>query len=291
MGSLFLHQPTEKAAAGTPIIGTAMTGDHKLRDSEALVSRCLGGILAGKRLSQDTIYVSLGHKSSSWEDFTWEQPYGLDGAGCFKFRETDVQFGILITSIGSFNFSSWSLHWQPAGERICLGRPIIFNPPAPAPIQVLDTPEALNCGIEDGAEPVTLDWTASDNATGYRIRIFIDDVCGGDPIIETFVSGQVTTYEYPIGTFPGGSLYSWQVQAVGDGVTTTDSLWSNCCMFGVCGVLTQTASFGFAFIGAFYSVTITPAGGEAPYTFQLGTGVLPNGLILSSAGVVEGTPV
>jgi hypothetical protein len=62
-------------------------------------------------------------------------------------------------------------------------------------------------------------------------------------------------------------------------------------MFGVCGVLTQTASFGFAFIGASYSVTITPAGGEAPYTFQLGTGVLPDGLTLSSAGVVEGTPV
>ena len=43
--------------------------------------------------------------------------------------------------------------------------------------------------------------------------------------------------------------------------------------------------------GTAYSITITAAGGAAPYTFQLTGGTLPIGMTLSAAGVLSGTPV
>ena len=42
--------------------------------------------------------------------------------------------------------------------------------------------------------------------------------------------------------------------------------------------------------GAFYSQTITASGGTSPYTFSIVGGSLPEGLTLSSSGVLSGTP-
>src|SRR5205823_2241827 len=39
-----------------------------------------------------------------------------------------------------------------------------------------------------------------------------------------------------------------------------------------------------------YSQTITASGGIGPYTFSVTAGTLPAGLLLSSAGVLSGTP-
>ncbi|MBI4811173.1 MAG: putative Ig domain-containing protein, partial [Ignavibacteriales bacterium] len=43
-------------------------------------------------------------------------------------------------------------------------------------------------------------------------------------------------------------------------------------------------------VGTPYSQTITASGGTAPYSFNLTSGTLPNGLGLSSSGVLSGTP-
>lgn len=43
-------------------------------------------------------------------------------------------------------------------------------------------------------------------------------------------------------------------------------------------------------VGSSYSQTITAAGGTAPYTFAVTAGALPQGLTLSAAGVLSGTP-
>ncbi|WP_395751928.1 putative Ig domain-containing protein [Prosthecobacter sp.] len=43
-------------------------------------------------------------------------------------------------------------------------------------------------------------------------------------------------------------------------------------------------------VGTAYSQTVTSSGGLAPYTFSVGSGALPAGLTLSSAGVISGTP-
>ncbi len=42
-------------------------------------------------------------------------------------------------------------------------------------------------------------------------------------------------------------------------------------------------------VGTAYSQTVTSTGGLAPYTFSIGSGALPAGLTLSSAGVISGT--
>ncbi len=43
-------------------------------------------------------------------------------------------------------------------------------------------------------------------------------------------------------------------------------------------------------VGTSYTQTVTASGGLAPYTYAIGSGTLPAGLTLSSAGVVSGTP-
>src|SRR5262249_22318808 len=43
-------------------------------------------------------------------------------------------------------------------------------------------------------------------------------------------------------------------------------------------------------IGTAYNQTLTGSGGTSPYTFAVTSGALPNGLSLSTAGVISGTP-
>ncbi|MFC6645062.1 beta strand repeat-containing protein [Granulicella cerasi] len=43
-------------------------------------------------------------------------------------------------------------------------------------------------------------------------------------------------------------------------------------------------------VGAAYAVTLTAAGGTAPYTFTIISGALPTGLTLSTSGAITGTP-
>jgi len=43
-------------------------------------------------------------------------------------------------------------------------------------------------------------------------------------------------------------------------------------------------------VGTAYSQTVTASGSTAPYTYSIGSGALPAGLTLSSAGVISGTP-
>ena len=43
-------------------------------------------------------------------------------------------------------------------------------------------------------------------------------------------------------------------------------------------------------IGSSYSETISAVGGTSPYTYSISAGSLPDGLSMSSAGVISGTP-
>jgi hypothetical protein len=51
-----------------------------------------------------------------------------------------------------------------------------------------------------------------------------------------------------------------------------------------------TAALPNGTIGTAYSQTLAATGGQTPYTWALGTGTLPAGVTLSSAGVISGTP-
>src|SRR5664280_526997 len=60
---------------------------------------------------------------------------------------------------------------------------------------------------------------------------------------------------------------------------------------GVAGSLgINPATLPDGFLGTAYSQTLTVTGGTGPYTFSITSGALPNGLTLSSAGVISGTP-
>ncbi len=52
----------------------------------------------------------------------------------------------------------------------------------------------------------------------------------------------------------------------------------------------QTTSMANGVVGAYYSATLSATGGSGPYTWALSSGSLPAGLILSSTGVISGTP-
>ncbi len=55
-------------------------------------------------------------------------------------------------------------------------------------------------------------------------------------------------------------------------------------------ITVSPASLPSGTVGASYNQTITASGGTTPYTFAVTSGTLPNGLSLSAAGVLSGTP-
>jgi subtilisin family serine protease len=55
-------------------------------------------------------------------------------------------------------------------------------------------------------------------------------------------------------------------------------------------VSVSTSTVPSANAGLPYSVTLAATGGSAPYTWALASGTLPNGLTMSTAGVISGTP-
>ncbi len=89
----------------------------------------------------------------------------------------------------------------------------------------------------------------------------------------------VDDYEFDIGT-----LLSWSMEVTAN----TGVACINC---GECpGITLSPATLPNGNIGTPYSQTITASGGTEPYSFAVTTGVLPQGLTLSSAGVLSGTP-
>ena len=76
-----------------------------------------------------------------------------------------------------------------------------------------------------------------------------------------------------------------------NGAVTLDTSTVTSCV-AVCPLITvdpQTLPAGVQ-PGTPYSVSITATGGTAPYTFSVTAGALPPGLMLSSAGLLSGTP-
>lgn len=68
--------------------------------------------------------------------------------------------------------------------------------------------------------------------------------------------------------------------------TTTYTLTPVCPTLSI----SPTGTLPAAYLGAPYTQALTASGGTGPYTFALQSGDLPGGVLLSSAGVVSGTP-
>jgi Putative Ig domain len=52
----------------------------------------------------------------------------------------------------------------------------------------------------------------------------------------------------------------------------------------------STSSFPQARVGTSYSLQLTATGGTAPYSWNVLSGAFPEGIVLSSSGLVSGTP-
>ncbi|SPE58700.1 putative Lysyl endopeptidase [Verrucomicrobia bacterium] len=97
------------------------------------------------------------------------------------------------------------------------------------------TPTAPNCGASDASTTPMLSWAAVANASGYLVQIFSDNSCGGTPLqTSPELSADTTSWVVPgeVG-LQSGQTYSWQVQAIGDGVDYCDGPWSSCCSFSI----------------------------------------------------------
>ncbi len=97
-----------------------------------------------------------------------------------------------------------------------------------------------------------------------------------------------STYTTPATTASdNGTKFSVVVSnAAGNATSTAATLTVN--VASTLQITTSQLSGGFVAGG--YSATLAATGGSAPYSWSLASGSLPNGLTLSSAGVLSGTP-
>ena len=115
-------------------------------------------------------------------------------------------------------------------------------------------------------------------------------------LIATGTNGvtQTVNFVVPVGAVPGQRgarfrLTSTQnptsVGASGMGEVEDNLVTITCLPIALSPTTLTTPTVGTAF-----SQTVTASGGLAPYTYSVGSGTLPAGLTLSSAGVISGTP-
>lgn len=92
-------------------------------------------------------------------------------------------------------------------------------------------------------------------------------------------------------TVPGMSSATARIKVEAVGNIFFDMSDTNFTINGSCPTITlNPATLATATVNSSYNQSITATGGTAPYTYSLNAGALPNGLSLSSAGVISGTP-
>lgn len=117
---------------------------------------------------------------------------------------------------------------------------------------------------------------------------------GTAPFTFSVVSGSIpagmslSTAGVISGTPTVSGTFNFAVQ-VRDNVPTT-AVFNLSLVVGNSAIAITTTSLPNGSVGVFYSNAISAANGLAPYNFSLNSGTLPSGLILSSSGVISGTP-
>ncbi|MEK6301747.1 MAG: C25 family cysteine peptidase [Acidobacteriota bacterium] len=92
-------------------------------------------------------------------------------------------------------------------------------------------------------------------------------------------------------TVPGISSTTARIKVEAVGNIFFDMSDTNFTINGSCPAITLSpTTIADGTVNSSYSQTITASGGTAAYTYSLSVGALPNGLTLSSAGVISGTP-
>jgi hypothetical protein len=127
-------------------------------------------------------------------------------------------------------------------------------------------------------------YTSSASATGGQTPYTWTIAAGGLPtgIVFDSSSGAFTGNPSDIGTYSFTLLVTDKA-----GATATRD-----CQLVVASALSiTTLVLGDASPSGTYSQTLTASGGKTPYSWTLTAGTLPNGLALSGAGIISGTPL
>ncbi|HEX9005067.1 MAG TPA: putative Ig domain-containing protein, partial [Blastocatellia bacterium] len=137
-------------------------------------------------------------------------------------------------------------------------------------------------GIAGGTLMVTPMTGPSDN--GSTASIVIQSVSPPMMVQPTVVGNGVVT----IANAGPPGLHVITIRATDNCGTVTDASFT---LTVNCPAITLSpATLPGSTVGASYNQTITASGGTAPYSFALMSGTLPNGLSLSAAGVLSGSP-
>jgi hypothetical protein len=141
-----------------------------------------------------------------------------------------------------------------------------------------------------GDTTVSLSWTApADNGgadiTGYTVTPYIASVAQTP---QTFTSAATTE---TVSGLTNGTAYTFTVAAINAAGTGAESGPSDpVTPTASAGLNVSTASLPSATRGVPYSVNLAASGGTEPYSWAVTSGTLPNGLTLSTAGLISGTP-
>lgn len=137
-----------------------------------------------------------------------------------------------------------------------------------------------------GGTQVDLNWSAASGASSYNLK---RSLSSGGPYT-TLASG-LTALSYTDTGLTGGTTYHYVVSAIYDGIESVDSpeVSANPTPpIGTAPVITTT-SLPPETIGVAYLQILSATSGEAPLTWALHSGSLPQGIALSTNGILSGT--
>jgi len=125
---------------------------------------------------------------------------------------------------------------------------------------------------------VSFDWGTDTSYAGGNIA--------GNPSSITSVP---TPFSARLSGLTAGTTYHYRAKAVG-AATVYGSDQQFTTLTSPAPLTITTTSLPNGTVGAPYSQTLAASGGTTPYTWSIASGTLPAGLLLSSAGVISGTP-
>ncbi|MBI3765430.1 MAG: putative Ig domain-containing protein [Ignavibacteriales bacterium] len=102
------------------------------------------------------------------------------------------------------------------------------------------------------------------------------------PGLTLSTSGAISGAPTTVGTF---TFVATATDAVGNTGDQSYTITIDCPAISI-----NPTSLPSGIVGAAYSQSVSGAGGTAPYSFALSSGALPNGITLSSSGLLSGTP-
>ncbi len=213
-----------------------------------------------------TLAAVGGRPEFSWLIESGSLPPGLSLAQAGSISGTP-------SSAGTFNFVVKLTDAN--SNSVTKALTLIVKPAAPLTITVnqlprgsVGTPYSQSMGASGGQTPYT--WSIQSGSLPDGLTLNQSGVVSGTP------ERAVTT-----------SFSLKLTDAVNASVTSTLSLTINPAV-SLLSIETQSLADGV--VGQAYSQTLKAAGGSSPYRWDLKTGKLPDGLLVSDAGVISGVP-